>query len=154
MRFVELKNGRQLDAQTLHRSRGRLVSERIALINQSRAISFGRGIIVAQRRRKFERELVVMVDDKWGSGLAARLVNLVEDMRAQWKEFDRRIGEFDAEFATFVKTDEDATLLLSIHGVGVLIASALAAAIGRGGSLAKARELPAWLGLVPRHASQ
>ena len=67
---------------------------------------------MAQRRRKFEREIIVLVDEKRGSGLGARLVTLVEDMRAQWKELDLRIGEFDAEFATFLKADEDATLLL------------------------------------------
>jgi transposase len=38
MRFVELKTQEQLDMQTLHRSRDRLVAERTALINQLRAI--------------------------------------------------------------------------------------------------------------------
>jgi transposase len=33
MRFVELKSDEQLDMQTLHRSRDRLVAERTALIN-------------------------------------------------------------------------------------------------------------------------
>ena len=36
MRFVELKTQEQLDMQTLHRSRDRLVAERTALINQLR----------------------------------------------------------------------------------------------------------------------
>ena len=38
MRFVDLKSQDQLDMQTLHRSRDRLVGERTALINQLRAI--------------------------------------------------------------------------------------------------------------------
>jgi len=37
MRFVELKNETQLDMQSLHRARDRLVGERTALINQMRA---------------------------------------------------------------------------------------------------------------------
>jgi transposase len=37
MRFVELKHEAQLDMQTLHRARDRLVSERTSLINQLRA---------------------------------------------------------------------------------------------------------------------
>ena len=45
MRFVELKSQEQLDMQTLHRSRDRLVGERTALINQLRAILLERGII-------------------------------------------------------------------------------------------------------------
>ena len=37
MRFVELKSEAQLDMQSLHRARDRLVAERTALINQLRA---------------------------------------------------------------------------------------------------------------------
>ncbi len=58
MRFVELKSEEQLDLQTLHCSRDRLVSERTALINQLRAILLERGVIVAQGRRKLDQELV------------------------------------------------------------------------------------------------
>jgi transposase len=59
MRFVELKNEEQLDMQTLHRARDRLVGERTALINQLRAVLLERGIIVAQGRRKLERQLTM-----------------------------------------------------------------------------------------------
>ena len=54
MRFVELKSEEQLDMQTLHRARDRLVGERTALINQLRALLLERGIIVAQGRRKLD----------------------------------------------------------------------------------------------------
>ena len=60
MRFVELKSEEQLDMQTLHRARDRLVGERTALINQLRAVLLERGIIVAQGRRKLERQLTEM----------------------------------------------------------------------------------------------
>ena len=61
MRFVELKSEEQLDMQTLHRARDRLVGERTALINQLRAILLERGIVIAQGRRNFERELDAML---------------------------------------------------------------------------------------------
>ena len=57
MRFVEVKAQEQLDIQTLHRSRDRLVAERTALINQLRAILLERGIIVPQGKRKLEQYL-------------------------------------------------------------------------------------------------
>jgi transposase len=44
MRFVELKSAVQLDIQSLHRARDRLVSERTALVNQLRAVLLERGI--------------------------------------------------------------------------------------------------------------
>ena len=57
MRFVELKSEAQLEVQSLHRVRGRLVTERTALINQLRALLLERGITAPQGRRKLERHL-------------------------------------------------------------------------------------------------
>jgi transposase len=48
MRFVELKSEEQLDVQTLHRVRDRLVGERTSLINQIRSLLLERGHFVAQ----------------------------------------------------------------------------------------------------------
>src|SRR5271166_5122194 len=62
MRFVELKSAEQLDMQSLHRVRDRLVGERTALMNQLRAVLMERGITVPQGRRKLEQYLTVMVD--------------------------------------------------------------------------------------------
>ena len=84
--LVELKSEEQLDMQTLHRARDRLVAERTALINQLRAILLERGITVAQGRRRLERHLADM--DAQGD-LSERMRSLIEDMRVQWSELDR-----------------------------------------------------------------
>jgi transposase len=51
MRFVELKSPDQLDMQTLHLARDRLVGERTVLINQLRAILLERGFVAPQGSR-------------------------------------------------------------------------------------------------------
>lgn len=48
MRFVTLKSQEQLDMQSLHRVRDRLVGERTALMNQIRSLLLERGVIVPQ----------------------------------------------------------------------------------------------------------
>lgn len=63
MRFVEIKDENQLDMQTLHRARDRLVAERTALINQLRAILLERGLTVPQGRRKLEIWLDMKTDE-------------------------------------------------------------------------------------------
>jgi transposase len=73
MRFVELKSEEQLDMQTLHRARDRLVGERTALINQLRAILLERGIAIAQGRRNLERELDAMLSKEDGLAVSPRL---------------------------------------------------------------------------------
>src|SRR5712671_3895222 len=57
MRYVEIKSEAQLEVQSLHRVRGRLVAERTALINQLRALMLERGIAVPQGRCKLARYL-------------------------------------------------------------------------------------------------
>jgi transposase len=149
MRFVELKSEAQLDMQSLHRARDRLVGERTALINQLRAFLMERGITAPQGRRKLEvflKELEAMEQ----TGLSPRTRVLVEDMRAEWRELDRRIDAFDGEFTAQIRADETSRLLTSIPGIGPLTATALVAAIGKAATFGRGRDLAAWLGLVPK----
>ena len=150
MRFVELKSQDQLDMQTLHRSRDRLVGERTALINQLRAILLERGFVAPQGKRKFEQFLSVLMDERGGADLSPRIIVLVADARAQWAELDQRISAFDAEFVRWVKENEEARRLTTIPGIGAIVASALVAAVGQAESFERGRDLAAWLGLVPR----
>ncbi len=152
MRFVELKSEAQLDMQTLHRARDRLVGERTALINQLRALLLERGIIVPQGRRKLELHLEALLAAEQVS-LSPRTRLLVEDLRAEWRELDRRILALDEEFALQARTDEAARLLTTIPGIGPLNATALAAAIGKAETFGRGRDLAAWPGLVPRQAT-
>jgi transposase len=153
MRFVELKSEEQLDMQTLHRARDRLVGERTALINQLRAIMLERGVRVAQGRCKLEQHLAAMLSAGKDTSISPRMRQLIEDMRAEWLELDRRIAAFDNEFAACARSDTDARRLATIPGIGVLNATALVAAIGNGETFARGRDLSAWLGLVPRQVT-
>ena len=150
MRFVDLKSQDQLDVQTLHRSRDRLVGERTALTNQLRAILLERGLIAPKGRRKLEEFLAELMDERGGADLSPRMVLLVVDARQQWAELDRRIAAFNDAFVRWAKENEEARRLTAIPGVGAIVASALVAAIGHGESFDRGRGLAAWLGLVPR----
>lgn len=152
MRFVELKSETQLDMQSLHHARDRLVGERTALINQLRAFLLERGIAVAQGRRKLDLHLQTLLAAEQVT-LSRRTRRLIEDMRAEWQDLDRRIQAFDKEFAEEARTDETARLLTTIPGIGPLNATALVAAISRAETFGRARDLAAWLGLVPRQAT-
>ena len=85
MRFVELKSAEQLDMQSLHRVRDRLVSERTALINQLPADLLERSFTAPQGRRKLAYALAILLDetDEQSSGatLSSRTHALVKGMR-------------------------------------------------------------------------
>jgi transposase len=152
MRFVELKSEEQLDIQTLHRVRDRLVGERTSLTNQIRSLLLERGHIVAQGHARLRLLLRELLDDG-ADALSPRMAFLLSDMRARWDELDRRIAAFDAEFATMARSDDRARRLTSIPGIGALNATALVAAVGDAATFGKGRDLAAWLGLVPRQAT-
>ncbi len=149
MRFVELKSQDRLDLQTLHRARSRLVAARKALLNQLRAILLERGHVFRQGRKVLEREVDGLLDAP-PLDLSSRILALVADMRVEWRALDGRIDALNDDLAEHAKSDEAANRLTTIPGIGVLGATALVAAIGDGEAFRRARDLPAWLGLVPR----
>jgi transposase len=152
MRFVALKTEEQLDMQTIHRARDRVVAERTSLMNQLRAILLERGIVVPQGRAKLKVRVTELLTQPCAE-LSPRIRSLLEDMMLRWKAFDERIAAFDAEFAAEAKQNEAARRLTSIPGIGALNATALVAAIGDAQTFARGRDLAAWLGLVPRQAT-
>lgn len=149
MRFVELKSQEQLDIQTLHRVRSRLVAERTTLINQMRAILLERGLVFAAGRCKFERAVDTLLEER-ASGLSERIHRLVAELRDEWKVLDTKIAALNAEFLSLARDNLAARRLTTIPGIGVLNATALIAAIGNASGFDRARDLGAWLGLVPR----
>jgi transposase len=149
MRFVALKSEAQLDQQTLHRARSRLVTGRTRLINQLRAIPLERGITVAKGRRALALALGGLLDGE-GSGLSPRMCELLGAIHEERAELDTRIAALDREFVETARTSAPARRLATIPGIGALNATALTAAIGEAEDFASARDLAACLGLVPR----
>lgn len=152
MRFVTLKTQEQLDMQSVHRVRQRLVGVRRTLVNQLRAILFERGISIAQGRVKLERavdEMLLGPDIPLSPGIHA----LVADIRTEWRELDQRIDALNDTIEAELRQDEAARRLISIPGIGVLGATGLIAAVGDGSGFRRGRDLGAWLGLVPRQHS-
>jgi transposase len=152
MRFVPIKEQAQLDLQTIHRVRQRLVGRRTALINQLRAILLERGIIIPQRRRVLDRQLPGLLADD-GNGLSPRIRLLIEDIRTEWRELDTRIKVLDDELIATAKTVDNCRRLCEIPGIGALNATALMAAVSNGAAFGKGRDMAAWLGLTPREHS-
>lgn len=148
MRFVPLKGEDQLDLQSLHRVRERLVSARTSLINQLRAVLLERGTVFPKGRKMLMRRLDELAVEQ--DALGSRTRRLIDDLRVEWAALDRRIEAYDDELAEVARRDEGARRLATIPGIGVINATALVAAVGDASAFAKARDLSAWLGLTPR----
>lgn len=151
MRFVPIKSEAQLDVQALHRARDRLVASRTGLINQIRAFLLERGITLRQGRLALAKALpeVLEATDELGPMMRA----LLERLRAQWRALDDEIAALDRQILSLARAHPTARRLMTIPGVGPLIATALVAAIDAGQAFGRGRDLACWLGLVPRQHS-
>jgi len=68
-------------------------------------------------------------------------------------ELEQRIATMNQEIEDIAARSDTARRLMTVRGIGPLASTALLAAAGSGQQFSKARDLAAWLGLVPREHS-
>ena len=152
MKFVATKTVEQLDLQALHRVRERLVSQRTGIINQIRAFLLERGIAVRQGRLSLRMALPQILAAP-PDVLSPRMLHIIEDLAGDWRRLDERIQALSDEVGAIARQDTGCERLMSVPGIGPIIASATVAAIGTGDTFVKGRDFAAWLGLVPKQIS-
>jgi transposase len=152
MKFVATKTTDQLDLQALHRVRERFVSQRTGITNQIRAFMLERGIAVRQGLRFLRAALPAILASR-SDVLSPRMLRLIEELAMDWRRLDERIDGLSAEIEAVASADAGCERLMSVPGIGPIIASATVAAIGTGEVFSKGRDFAAWLGLVPRQIS-
>lgn len=152
MRFVAVRSTEQVDLQALHRMRSQLVSSRTRLINQMRAFCLEYGIAMRQGAGAFKLDIRRVLSDE-GNDLTTTMRRLLKDLIGDLEHLEKRIKAVTDEIDAVAAKDDAARRLMSIPGIGTLGATALLSAIGDAGRFAKARDLAAWIGLVPRQHS-
>src|SRR5262245_64731737 len=81
------------------------------------------------------------------------MVRIIGELIGDWEYLDERIERITDEIEGLARADESCRRLLTVPGIGPIIASAMVAAIGNGAAFAKGRDFAAWLGLVPKQMS-
>ena len=81
------------------------------------------------------------------------MIRIMEDLSGDWRRLDERIQHVTEEIEVLAQGSESCRQLMSVPGIGPIIASAMVAAIGNGAAFAKGRDLAGWLGLVPKQMS-
>ncbi len=85
--------------------------------------------------------------------LSPRMVQMIADLSADLRHFNERLEAVTAEIETRAKADEACQRMMTVPGIGPIIASAMVSAVGDGAAFGKGRDFAAWLGLVPRQMS-
>jgi transposase len=152
MRFVPIKSVEQLDLQTMHRIRDRMVYQRTSLISQIRSFLMEYGVVMASGVAAFKRDLPRLLPE-CPDRLSGTLMVLIERLREELRELEARIEEISREIEDVASRDDTARRLMTVPGIGPLGATAFLAAVGDVRRFRRARDLAAWIGLVPRQHS-
>jgi transposase len=126
MRFVPVKSEEQQSALTMHRVRELLVRQRTQLINAVRGHLAEFGLVGAQGPWNVPLLLASMQEDRRVPELARQVLQL---LAAQLDEVGQRIAEVDARIMAWHKTNPVSRRLVTIPGIGPLIATAIAATV-------------------------
>ena len=152
MRYVAVKSVEQQDVQALHRMRQLAVEQRTAQVNQIRGLLLEYGVDIPQGRANVRRNLPDILENA-ENGLTMRFREALAVLYEELVHLDDRVGWYDKQIKQIAQTDECAQRLLTIPGIGPMIATGLLSAIGDINAFRNGRELAAWMGLVPRQHS-
>jgi len=152
MRFVAVKTVAQQDMQAAHRIREELVGQRTAKANQIRGLVGEYGLIAPKGIQQLRRALPGWLEDA-ENGLSDAFRVLLADLAGDLRHLDDRVAALTAEIERRARQDPVAQRLLTLRGVGPLVASALAGALGDGRAFRRGRDFAASLGLTPRQHS-
>jgi transposase len=152
MRFVEVKTAEQVDLQALHRIRNLMVTNRTRLICQMRAFCLEQGVAIHQGAGKFKANLPRILANE-ENDLTAMMRRLLADLFDDLKKLELRIADVSREIEAIAARDDRSRRLMTVPGIGPLTATAIVAAAGDGRQFRRARDMAAWLGLVPREHS-
>lgn len=149
MRAVPLRSIEQVDVQSVHRARQRLLEQRNGMTNQIRGLLLDRGIAIPQGLYPL-RTSVPAILEVADNGLTAAFRELLSMLLQMWRQTEVAIEHLSEQLKKLAHDNESCRRLLSIPGVGPLVATALVSAVGNASSFRHARDLSAWVGLVPR----
>ena len=152
MRFVPIKSEEQQSTLVIHRVRETLVRQKTQLINALRGHLAEFGIVAPQGAQKVA-QLTMRLADPGDEQVPAAAKAVLRVLVDQLRETERRVSDLDGQLAEQAKTDETCRRLLTIPGIGPIVATALVATIGDANAFRSGRHLAAWLGLVPRQSS-
>ena len=153
MRFVPVKSADQQAAAVVLKTRALLVNQRTQVINALRGHLSEFGIIAATDTTKVVG-LISIVRDKTDLRLPKAARHALMEIASQIDALKAQIEKLEQAIVATVRRDDDARRLVTIPGVGAIIAASVRALVPDPGGFKSGRHFAAWLGLTPKpHSS-
>ena len=147
MRFVPVKSEAKQASAVIFRTRDLLVRQRTQVINALRGHMGEYGLIAPQGKAHVGR-LITLIEDPASDVPDAARVCLAR-LVAVLHSLDNDIRELDREITARARQNETARRLMTVPGIGPLIATAIEALAPEPGAFRSGRDFAAWIGLTP-----
>ncbi|MCP4324245.1 MAG: IS110 family transposase [Alteromonadales bacterium] len=148
VRFVAVKSHQQQDIQSLQRIVERMVKTRTGDVNQLRGLLSEYGVVVGLRIPTLMNAIPDIIEDA-NNELTATARSFVRRLQCNILMISKQIDDLKLQLNDLVKDKKEYQLLLTVPGVGPIIAAALMAAVGDANAFKNGRQLAAWIGLTP-----
>lgn len=145
---IAVKPVHQQALQSLHRIRAQWLRTRVARINEARGLLAEFGIVLPRGTRDIGARLHAVIDK-----LPELLQFTLAELIAEIGEYQDKLARLDRTLKSMVDNDPLGERLLSICGIGPIIASAALGRVSNIHSFTRARTFASWLGLTPREYS-
>ena len=152
MRYVPVKSAAQQAALLAHRGRSLLIRQRTSLINAIRAHCTEFGLVAAKGPANIAC-LIAAIRDEQNPLLPQEARPALSILVDQLQFLDDRIVAIEKEATAGRRLDDRVRRLMTIPGIGIITATAIAATVPDAGAFKSGREFAAWIGLVPRQQS-
>ena len=152
MQCVPIKTVAQQDALVLHRARDLLVKQCTQLCNSIRGHLSEFGIIAAKGNAGY-KTLLAVVGDHEDARLPTAARGVLTLLAEQWQAATQRLDSLQRQIVLWHRGNEDSCRLATVPQFGPIIASALVAKVGDATRFHRARDLSAWIGVVPSQHS-
>ena len=146
---VPIKTEEQQDYQALLRYRARQQSLAISAMNQARGILSEYGVVFPKGVAWFKKRIPEILEET-GNGLTPTVRPMIQSLYEEYHLYADRIARIDRELKQRVSAHGVMGQLCRLRGIGPITAVTLFSSIGTGHQFNDARQLSAWIGLVPR----
>ena len=146
---MQVKSIEQQDIQTLLRIRSRHKDTRKITVNQIRGLLAEYGIIIPKGIAHISKQLPSILEDG-ENGLSFTAREAIAELFEEHHRLSAKITTADLKLNVIAQNHPIAKSMMRLRGIGPITALALFACVGNAAQFKNARQLSAWLGLVPK----
>lgn len=148
IRFVSVKSTEQQDIQSLQRICERTIKTRTGDVNQVRGLLAEYGVVVDLGVNTLLNAIPEIIEDA-NNELTHTARSFIKRLSDNIKSLGKQLDELKNQLTELIKDKPEYKLLLSVPGVGPVIAASVMAAVGDANAFKNGRQLAAWIGLTP-----